>query len=179
MIKTNEVTKSITITFDNTSGEYSNLSFQYIDDTEDVNYGKFVDWLNGGYTTPASAGTGVINTEEYDTLFLNRGLTTTLEGYVKEQLLQKLNIHLNEFNYKYENTEDIGIPYLEKPSKDELDLFLKEAITATLGVDEITSFESSVAVGEASKYGKNRLVYSANFKIQTETGEIVWQSIEI
>jgi hypothetical protein len=104
MIKTNEVTKSITITFDNTSGEYSNLSFQYIDDTEDVNYGKFVDWLNGGYTTPASAGTGVINTEEYDTLFLNRGLTTTLEGYVKEQLLQKLNIHLNEFNYKYEKS---------------------------------------------------------------------------
>lgn len=177
MIRTNELVKSKTITFGNDAGEYSGYSFQYLQDETEAWVIK--DWLNGGYTAPVTIGSFIENEELYDTTFLNRGFTTSLHDYVKERLLQKLNIHLNEFKYKYENTEDIGIPYLEKPSKDELDLFIKEAILTTVGVSQITSFISRVTAGDAGKYGKNKISYLAEFKVKIETGEILWQSIEI
>lgn len=180
MIKTNKIKKSKIITFDADSGEYSNLSFQYINDEADENYGSFIDWVNGGHTSPVFAGTGtILEREEYDTEFLNRAVTQTLEEYTLHRLIQKLNTHLNEFNYRYENTENIGLPYLEKPSSDELDLFIKEAILNTVGVKEITEFASRSAAGDADEFGKNRVTYFAEFKIKTETGEEIWQSIEI
>lgn len=177
MIKTNELVKSKTITFNNTSGEYSGLSFQYVFD-ETLGW-RIIDWLNGGYSDPMMIGNFIINKEEYDTLFLNRKLTTTLFDYTKNMILQKLHIHLNEFNYRYENTEEIGIPYLEKPNADELDLFIKEAILSTTGVREILEFKSRLVSADAGEYGKNKVTYYVEFTVITETGDTVWQSIAI
>jgi hypothetical protein len=178
MNRTNILTKSKTITFDNNSGEYSGYSFQYIFD--ELLGWRIIDWLNGGYSNPVALGNFTINDDEYDTEFLNRGFTQTLFNYSKEKILQKLNIHLNEFRYKFENTEDIGIPYLEKPTADELDLFIKEAILSTIGVKEITSFNSKkVTIQDAGKYGRNKVSYYAEFNVKIETGENVWQSIAI
>jgi len=171
------MTKSKTLTFENDAGEYSGLSFQYI--LDDVLGWVIIDWLNGGKNEPVLLGTFNVNAEEYDTVFINRNLTVTLESYVQEKLTQKLNIHLNEFNYKYENTEDVGIPYLEKPTKDELDLFLKEAILTVEGVKELISFSSRTINEDSGKLGKNKSSYSAEFSIKTELGDEVWQSIEI
>ena len=87
MNRTNILTKSKTITFDNNSEEYSNLSFQYVFD-ETLGW-RIIDWLNGGYSNPSALGTFTINDEEYDTEFLNRGFTKTLFDYSKEKILQK------------------------------------------------------------------------------------------
>ena len=152
-------------------------SFQYIQD--DTEAWVIIDWLNGGYSAPVPLGSFDVNEEEYDTTFLNRGLTATLSEYTSERIKQKLNIHLNEFSYRFENTEDVGLPYLEKPSGPELDLFLKEALISTTGVREITSFASRVGSTDAGKYGKNKLTYFAEFTIKIETGEELWQSIKI
>jgi hypothetical protein len=177
MIKTNNLIKTKTITFENNAGNYSGLSFEYLQDESEAFVIK--DWLNGGYSSPGSIGSFKINPEEYDTPLLNRGFSKTPTEYVKAKILQKLNIHLNEFKYRYENTEDIGIPYLDKPTVNELDLFIKEAILSTAGVKEITSFISRKATIDAGDFGKNKAKYYAEFSIKIETGDELWQSIAI
>lgn len=174
MLKTNVLKKTKTITFTVVAAfatEYLNESFEYIEAD-----GTFVDWLNGGIVAPQIIGSFTINDAEYDVEFLNRRFTSTIPAYVQAKLLQKLQIHQSEFSYPYENTEDIGIPYLDKPTKEELDLFIKDAILSTIGVKTISSFASRKAV-EDSKYGNARIGYFAEFEVTTVTNETIAQAI--
>lgn len=142
------------------------------------------DWLYGGYTRPLDVSgekVYIIEKDQYDSEFLNRSFTETNKDYSLQKIIQKLNIHLNEFNYKFENTEDIGIPYLNKPTKAELDLFIRDAILTTSGVIELKRFASRLANvrDDNDKYGKNRQTYFLEFEVIVEGGETLWQSIEI
>lgn len=178
MYKTNKLRLVKTITFTSVPSflnEYLNESFEYIQ-VEGV--WKFIDWLNGGIKLPTAIGDFIINSEEYDVELLNRRLTTNLLEYVQHKILQRLQLHQNELDYPYENTEDIGLPYLDKPSAEELDLFIKDAIMTVPGVKEITKFISRKEKDE-SKYGAGKIGYFAEFEVKTESEEAIIQSISV
>lgn len=176
MLKTNVLRKVKTITFTSTPSflnEYLNKSFEYIEES-----GQFIDWLNGGIRSAATIGQIVLHPAEYDTDFFNRHFTKTQWEYTFQKILQRLQLHQGEFYYPYENTDDIGIPYLDKPSVEELDLFIKDAILSVDGVKEITKFISRKD-SDNSKYGTNKLGYFAEFEVKTIYGEIVAQKVAL
>lgn len=188
MIKTNILNITKTITFHGSriiNSEYIGKSFQYIDPIGDdsKSAGRFIDWVYGSpgnYTKEvgdvAFPEQYTIDTHNLDTKFLNRGFTSTLREYVEQKVWQKLSIHREELDYKFEDVINVGIPYLDKLSTEELDLFIKDAILSVLGVKEISKYIGSV-IKEDNNSGK--LKYEVKFELLTEEDEKVWQSIEI
>lgn len=195
MIKTNALRKTKTIHFHdnfNTDIEYRNRSFEYLDPIEatDDNPGRgasFKDWVNGKpgqYIKRVSDVSSdpsryTIERNNFDTEFFSRRFSVTLKGYVEAKLLQRLNIHRGELDYKFEDANVVGIPYLDKLSTDELDLFIKDTITSTVGVKEIIEYVGSLREEPNSRYGSGKLSYHVGFRITTEEGEDISHSIEI
>jgi len=179
MYKTNVLKKTKTITFTSTASftrEYLDESFEYVQE-EDLTW-KIIDWLNGGRSNPSAIGDFVINEEEYDTELLNRRFTENLQEYVQQKILQRLQLHQGEFAYPYENTEDVGIPYLDKLSSAELDLFIKDAIMSIIGVREISRFISRKELDE-SKYGAGKIGYFADFEVKTIADDLIAQRVSL
>lgn len=180
MIRTNVMKKTTTIKFKTVAPgkeAYLNESFEYIEHPVLGSY--FIDWIEGGRKSTSDIGLFDKSENNWDVEFLGKRFTTDLKSYVEQKIIQKLQIHQNEFNYKHENTESVGIPYLDKLTASELDLFIKEALLSVVGVKEITKFISSVSKEAVSKYGNDKLQYTAKFEVKTVTGENIWQSIVI
>jgi hypothetical protein len=106
--------------------------------------------------------------EGFDIVMFNNSYTNTVLEYATQLLQQKLSIQLGELSYNYERTSDIGIPYINKKTKNELDLILKNQIINTETVKEILEFSSTF---------ENRH-YSCNFKVMIQGGDILWLSTE-
>lgn len=151
-------------------GPYANESFEYSD-------GKIKDWINGGkdgnpYWITYSGNTS-IPYEVYDIELPNQDSHSTDNvDYVTQKLLQNMNIFANELNLPFENTNNIGIPYINKHSKDELDLIIRDYILNTPGVDRIEEFKSELK-------GSDKRTYVLDFKVISVRGEIIWLSTEI
>lgn len=180
MIKTNVLMKTRSITFGSPNrdlGEYNvykGKSFELIEGLE----GKFIDWVNGGISEISGIPIGEVKRNEpaWDVKFFGREFTEDLREYVQNKILQKLNIHREELNYKFENTDEIGIPYLDKLTEEELNFFIREAIMEVIGAREITNFKSEI-IKDSERQGKTN--YIVKFEVMTEGGDMVWQSIEI
>ena len=189
MIKTNMITKVSTITFlgsNDMMREYVGESFQYIE-AIGSKPASFIDWLNGNplsYTKPINLIVDSpmqyrIELNNYDTKFFSREFTNGLREYVEQKLYQKLNIHREELDYKFEESRSYGLPYLEKLDPEELDLFIKDAILSVVGVKEITKYIGTLSKEQPGDYGQNKLRYTIKFEVVTEEGELLWQMIEI
>lgn len=179
MLRTNILRKIETLTFKNNVSkvEYRGKTFETIKIEGQAD--SFIDWINGGIKTVGSIGEIAETNIEWDTGFLNRAFTDDLETYVQQKLAQKLNIVQGEIDYKFENTEMLGIPYLDKLLSEELDLFIKDAIISTVGVKELTQYKGEKKLLPKAEYGGGKEIYSIKFEVVTEEGEKVWQSIEI
>ena len=141
-MKIRKVKEKVYITF--TSGEYRGKSFEKVEE------GKFINYLNGTIDDIGFYGNYETNIG-YDLVLFGNSYTEDLLKYVEQKLQQKLSIHMNELEYPFENTDEIGIPYLTKKNKDELDMILKEAILDTTGVKNIVSYTSNQE-GRSYKY---------------------------
>jgi hypothetical protein len=155
--------------------EYLNQSFEAILDNEGVITG-FIDWLNGigseskPFIILDLDSVGIFKSYKgWDIVAFDDSIATKTEEIVTQLLREKLLIIYGELNYFYEDASDIGIPYIDKKSKDELDLIIRNEIIETPGVKEITTFSSKV---------QERL-YILNFSVKTVEGEIIWLSVEV
>ena len=97
--------------------EYLGKSFERVD-------GSFKDWLNGnnvtGYLTELTPFT--FKTDKgFDIELFDGSITETINEFVMNRLYQKLLIQYGELQYSYVNTEMVGIPYLNKKTKAEMD----------------------------------------------------------
>lgn len=172
--KVREIT---TITFisvinGNNDSEYIGESFEAIVNEESGAVTGIIDWLNGNeeygfIKDPFDIGTFRIK-KGWDIEAFENSIATVTKESVAQWLKQKLLIQYDELNYYYEDTSDIGIPYIDKKSKEELDLIIRSEILATPGVNDIISFTSRV---EERKY-------ILEFSVKVTEGEIVWLSIE-
>ena len=127
----------------------------------------FKDWLKGGLKE-----IGMLSFERdsgWDMTMFTGAYTNSIEDTVIQKLQQKLSIFLGELNYPFENTSEIGLPYIEKKSKEEMDLVLYDEISRTEGVINITEFESEMT---------DDRVYRLKFKIETQGGISEWLSTE-
>lgn len=128
----------------------------------------FKDWLSGGLKE-----IGMLMFERnkgWDMTMFTDSYATSHVEIVVQKLQQKLSIFLGELNYPFEDTTNIGIPYIDKKKKDEMDLILYDEISRTDGVISIEEFESSM--------GDDR-VYHLKFKVETEGGSTGWLSTEV
>lgn len=150
--------------------EYVGKSFEAI-----INQNKdivgFKDWLNGnnsnGYTKDIEdfafdTGSGI------DIELFDNSIASTNVDVVRNRLIQKLSIQYGELQYNFIETFNIGIPYLNKKSKAEMDLILKNEILKTEGVKQILEFNSTVVDRH----------YKLEFKVLIDKGEIVWLTID-
>lgn len=150
--------------------EYENKSFEAV-----VNDGgtitHFKDWLNGnptngyiidieGYTYTHGVG--------YDIKLFNESFSDSNHDYLINRFYQSLMIHYGELKYSYMNTTSIGIPYLKKKSKVEMDLILKKEISQTVGVERIIEFNSQMVDRK----------YKLDFKVKAVEGDIIWLTID-
>jgi hypothetical protein len=153
--------------------EYLNQSFEVILDNGVIT--GFIDWLNGigSELKPFILSPSIVGMfksyKGWDIVAFDDSIATETEEIVTQLLRQKLLIIYGELNYFYEDASDIGIPYIDKKSKDELDLIIRNEILETPGVKEITTFSSKV---------QERL-YILNFSVKTVEGEIIWLSVEV
>lgn len=150
--------------------EYIGESFEVVDSSaEDL---EFKDWLNGnyvdGFTRLLSEGFsyGELKTG-YDIKIFEDSVTTREQEVVAQKLTQRLFIQYNELNYDYEITDNLGIPYLNKKTKEEMDLIFRREILRTPGVKRIDTFNSKVENGK----------YILNFKVISQGGESIWLQI--
>lgn len=166
--------KFLSVIDDANDSEYIGESFETFINEEDNNDLYFIDWLNGRGTTAnpfslkaSDMGTYTIE-EGWDIDSFDDSIATTNKETVLQLLTQKLLLQYDELDYFYEDTSNIGIPYIEKKSKEELDLIIRNEILSTPGVNEILSFVSTV---------EDR-AYKLEFSVKTTEGEIVWLSVE-
>ncbi len=103
----------------------------------------------------------------FDIEIYEDAIATTVVDVVRNRLYQRLYIQFGELRYSYMNTEIVGVPYINKKTKAEMDLILRSEILATEGVDRILEFNSTV---------KDR-VYYLEFQVKTIEGEIIWLTI--
>lgn len=164
--------KFLSVIDDVNDSEYIGESFEAIEANGSIV--AFIDWLNGRGTTtnpftldPNSMGTYKIE-EGWDIESFNGSIATTKKETVTQLLTQKLLLQYDELDYFYEDTSNVGVPYIEKKSKEELDLIIRNEILSTPGVNEILSFVSTV---------EDR-AYKLEFSVKTTEGEIVWLSVE-
>lgn len=154
---------------------YKDESFEYRVSDDGI---MIKDWINGGkdenhpYWIIYSGNTS-IPYEAYDIELSNQDPHSTNNvDYVTQKLLQNMNIFTNELNLPFENTNNIGIPYINKYSKGELDLIIRDYILNTPGVDRIEEFKSELK-------GSDKRTYVLDFKVISVRGEIIWLSTEI
>lgn len=150
------------------TGPYKGESFEYYIDSENVI--RYKNWIEGtrppvDITTPSFEGP--FNGLDYE-IFSN-SYTVNNKEYVEQKLQQKLSIFLGELFYNFEYTDNVGIPYLKKNNKMELDIILKEHIINTEGVKSILTFDSSL---------NDLREYKCKFSVETIEGVILWQSTE-
>jgi hypothetical protein len=170
--KVREITtiKFLSVIDNENDAEYIGESFEAVIENQSIT--GFIDWLNGNsidgfIINPAEIGTYKIYTG-WDIEGFDNSIASTNRESVAQWLKQKLLIQYGELNYYMEDTSDVGVPYIDKKSKEELDLIIRSEILNTPGVIDIMSFTSRV---------ENR-VYVLNFSVKTTEGEIVWLSIE-
>ena len=144
--------------------EYVGKSFEAILVNDTIT--QFIDWLNGGVAVPVG---DYENGKGWDMTIFDDSYTENNTDTVTQLLQQKLSIQHGELNYDFENSLDVGVPYIDKKKKDELDLILRDEILSTQGVDQIISFESTM---------KDRH-YTLKFSVKTSGGDTVWLSTEI
>lgn len=147
--------------------EYNGNSFEAI--LNDGTITGFKDWLNLQETFIKNIeGFTYTKDEGFDIDYMNvNSMSKNNSEFVINRLQQKLSIQYNELKYSYMPTTNVGIPYINKKSKEEMDLIFKNQIRSTEGVREILSFTSSV---------ENR-IYKLKFSIRSKEGEIIWLSI--
>lgn len=160
--------------------EYLNESFEAVlelNGNELVITG-FIDWINGGRLNEGVLNPFILQPSTvgifksfkgFDIVAFDDSIAKSNKDVVTQLLKQKLLIIYGELNYFYEDASDIGIPYIDKKSKEELDLIIRNEILETPGVQEITDFKSKI---------QERL-YVLNFSVKTVEGEIVWLSVEV
>lgn len=127
----------------------------------------FKDWLQGGIKPPIGdykKGQG------WDYEMFYGSYTDNEVDRVTQKLQQKLSIHLGELIYPFEETSEIGVPYLNKKTQAEMDLILLEEISSTDGVAEVMSFDST--------FNRDTRHYSLKFSVKTRGGEQLWLSTE-
>lgn len=153
--------------------EYIGESFEVAEVNEDDGVSGFIDWLNGQGTEenpfildPNSMGAYKVY-EGWDIDAFDDSIAVTSKESVAQWLTQKLLLQYDELDYFYEDTSNVGIPYIDKKTKDELDLIIRNEILGTPGVREILSFSSVVEERE----------YRLGFSVKTIEGETVWLSI--
>ena len=142
-MKIRKVVDRIYITF--TTGIYTGKSFRKVENN------KFINYLEGTIEEISKYG---MTTESRGFDLMMNGInnyTDNIKSYVEQKLQQKLSIHMGELNYPFEDTEQLGIPYLTKKSKEELDLISKDAILNTEGVKNILTYTSE-QIGSAYKF---------------------------
>lgn len=150
--------------------EYVGESFEVVNPSaEDI---EFKDWLNGnyvdGFTRTISEGFSYDKIKTgYDIKFLEDGVATKEKEVLAQKLTQKLFIQYNELRYDYEITDNVGIPYLNKKTKEEMDLIFRREIIRTEGVLRIESFSSKIENGR----------YTLNFRVISQGGESIWLQI--
>lgn len=149
--------------------EYKNKSFEAI--VTEAGIIEFKDWLNGnetdGFTTSVTGFT-FTSKKGYDITMFENQIATEIKELVRHRLIQKLSIQYNELRYEYVATKSIGIPYLNKKTKEEMDLILKSEIASTEGVEKILEFNSKMI----------DRVYHLDFKVRTTGGETTWLTID-
>lgn len=156
----------ITFTYSNQS-EYIGESFELV---QDPILGQVIkDWINGGLKDPDQIGS-FERGSGWDFDLFHGSYTQTEVERVAQKLQQKLSIHLGELSYPFENTDEIGVPYINKKTKDEMDLILIEEISSTEGVENIIDF--------TSKIDDNRH-YTLEFSVTIRGGEQAWLSIGV
>ena len=163
--------KFLSVVDDVNFGEYIGESFEAVE--VDGSIVAFIDWLNGQGTEanpftldPFEVGTFKVY-EGWDIDAFDDSIAITSKETVAQWLTQKLLLQYDELDYFYEDTSNVGIPYIDKKTKDELDLIIRNEILGTPGVREILSFNSVV---------EERL-YRLEFSVRTIEGETVWLSI--
>jgi hypothetical protein len=184
MLKTNRLVKTETITFRDVPvipEDYRGKSFKKIKVLQgDIMVDGFINWVNGGLTAINTIngyqGNVITNEPAWDVSFFGRDFTADLREYVQNKILQKLNIHRGELDYKFESTLEVGVPYLDKLTEEELNFFIREAIMEVIGAKEITKFKSEIVL-DKERAGKSN--YIVKFEVITERGDLIWQSIEI
>ena len=150
--------------------EYVGESFEVVDPTaEDL---EFKDWLNGsyanGFTRLISDGFSHEDIKTgYDIKIFEDSDTTEEKEVLAQRLIQKLYIQYNELNYDYEITDNVGVPYLNKRTKEEMDLILRREISNTVGVKRIDTFNSKIENGK----------YTLSFRVISQGGESIWLQI--
>lgn len=150
-----------------TSGPYKGESFEVIKIDDQLSMIKN-PFEVGGHLKVIPGNYDKIN-EGWDIELYDNSYATSNKEVTEHRLIQRLSIHLGELQYDYEDTRDIGIPYLYKKSKDELDMILKEEISLTEGVKRILTFDSEV---------KERS-YICTYSVEVQEGEILWQTVTI
>ena len=144
--------------------EYVGESFEAIVVNETIT--SFVDWINGGETAPVGdyeQGDG------WDFEFFDGAYADEEVEIVKQLLQQHLSIQYGELNFQFEDSSDVGIPYINKKTKDEMDLILRDEILSTKRVAKILKFESSLVDRK----------YTVKFTVETDGGETLWLSTEV
>lgn len=151
-MKIRKVEERIYITF--TSGSYIGKSFRKVENN------KFINYLEGTIDEISKYGSAT-ESRGYDMMMNGtNNYTNDIKSYVEQKLQQKLSIHMGELNYPFEDTDQLGIPYLTKKTKEEFDLILKDAILNTEGVKNILTFTSEQVI--------NKYLYS--FVVVTKEG---------
>jgi len=123
----------------------------------------FIDWLNGGLKAPVG---DYKQGESWDFEFFDDAYADTEVGIVTQLLQQHLSIQYGELNYAFEESSDVGIPYINKKTKEEMDLILKDEILSTQGVAKIIEYNSNVEDRH----------YTVEFTVETNGGDTVWLS---
>lgn len=170
-MKIRRVRKITYITFTNATlqenQEYVGKSFEAVVANDTIT--KFIDWLNGnGEVVPVGDYT---QGEGWDIKMFDDAFAEKEVQVVANRLQQKLSIQQGELAYPFEPTSElIGVPFVNKKTKEELDMILKSEINSTEGVKTIAKFVSSM--------DENRK-YSVEFVVITTGGESAWLSTEI
>jgi hypothetical protein len=145
---------------------YQNQSFEAVYNQQKEIIG-IKDWISGGIIDIEDIPNYSLG-EGWDIVMFNSSYTNSVIEYATQLLQQKLSIQLGELQYNYERTSDIGVPYIDKKSKEELDLLLQNQISNTETVKEILEFNSTL---------QNRQ-YHCDFKVMIEGGNTLWLSTE-
>lgn len=168
-MKIRKVRQITYITILSGEAEYVGKSFEAVIENEIIT--GFKDWLNGNVTNgfiKSVSGFTFTRQQGFDIEIYENAIANNNADTVKNRLYQRLLLQYNELKYSYVKTEGVGIPYLNKKTKAEMDLILRNEIISTEGVDKIIEFNSTVV---------NR-VYHLEFKVTTVKGEIVWLTID-
>jgi len=157
------------ITFINASlsenNEYVGESFEAVVVNDTIT--KFIDWLNGnGEVIPIGDYT---QGDGWDFDFFHNAYALSEVEIVTQLLQQHLSIQLGELIYSFEDTSNIGIPYINKKKQEEMDLILRDEIASTQGVAKILTFKSVM---------EDRL-YKLEFTVETNGGDTVWLTTEV